>query len=135
MKSISCKTLIGTLALSAALTVPAFAQGRTGVGIGIGAGANVNAGSTWSGTINSRGSLNSNGPNAADRDLGLDRAEDRANANADLDAKSTRSGTRMGSSTTTTANARAANSNGRGAADRDYGRDRAEDRRNSNAGK
>lgn len=63
--------------------------------------------------ISSQGSLNTNGPAAADRDLGLDRAQDRANANANLD------------STTT-------NGNGPTATDRDHGRERAEDRQDNN---
>jgi hypothetical protein len=75
----------------------------------------ANAGGMSDSHISSQGAINTNGPNATDRDTGLARAEDRANANADL---------------SDTANA---NSNGSSATDRDTGHDRAQDRRNSKA--
>jgi len=96
-------------------------------------GMNDRFGGVSSGHISNQGALNSNGPNAADRDFGRDRAADRANANADIDTKATRAST----STSTSADARATNStratnsNGPKGADRDYGYDRAQDRMSS----
>jgi hypothetical protein len=83
----------GALALAAA---PSFA--RSG---------NAHAGGASASQISAQGAANTNGPNAADRDKGLDRAEDR---------KSTKG---------------AANSNNPNAADRDKGLDRAEDRKST----
>jgi hypothetical protein len=80
------KRTIGTVAVTAlvALAAPAFARGGGGGGAG---GMGANAGGMSESHISSQGSLNTNGPNATDRDTGLARAEDRANANADLSAK------------------------------------------------
>jgi hypothetical protein len=72
--------------------------------------------------ISAQGRANTNGPNATDRDLGRDRAEDRENPlaqNHKLAAKS-RKHTGVKSN---------ANTNGPSSSDRDFGRDRAEDRR------
>lgn len=68
--------LIGTAALSGlvAVSAPAMAQGY-----GNEAGANTST----------QGSVNSNGVNTTDRDLGQDRARERANANSRLNTTNT----------------------------------------------
>ena len=77
----------GALALSMNPGLSRGMGGGAGPGA-MGAHANGGAGATFggqsSGHINAQGSLNTNGPNATDRDLGRDRAEDRANMNADM---------------------------------------------------
>lgn len=115
MKKFRMSTMLGTIAVSAFLALTVNADARGGAG-----GANVGAGGMSSSHISGQGSLNTNGPSAADRDYGRDRAEDRANANADLDTK-------------THTSQRTANSNGRNTTDRDFGLDRAKERANANA--
>ena len=144
MKTATYQTLIGTIALSAAVALagPALAQGRgSGAGMGVSAGVGT-SGMSASGTnsvgthfggdssshISTEGSLNTNGPNSKDRDFGLDRANDRANAHAALDTRTTTSRTRLTRATRTT---RTSHSNGPTAIDRDYGYDRAKDEMNS----
>ena len=94
------------LLVGAALSLcagPVIAQGRGGgagnamghanVGAGspmgsanVGAGMNGRFGGQSSANMGAQGRLNTNGPNAADRDFGADRAADRANANASANA-------------------------------------------------
>jgi hypothetical protein len=61
--------------------------GNMGGGAGM-MGAHAGGGATFGGQssnhINAQGSLNTNGPNATDRDFGRDRAEDRTNMNANV---------------------------------------------------
>jgi hypothetical protein len=127
-RMVSCKVIVGAVGMMALLASPALGRGA-GLGASAAAG-NMNAGNMSAGHISSAGRFNTNGPNSTDRDTGLDRAQDRANANADLDTKMTTTGHRNGTQTTTTA--RTSNSNGPQSSDRDYGYDRAEDRMNSN---
>jgi len=96
--------------------------------------------------MSEQGAANTNGPNAADRDKGLDRAEDRMSQEGIEHSKATtqQSKKQSGKSTETTGKAggasashmspqRAASTNGPNAADRDKGLDRAEDRANQRA--
>lgn len=90
------KLLVLTLMAAGAMTVavaPSFARG-----------GNAHPGGASASHMSAQGVANTNGPNAADRDKGLDRAEDRMSAQG------------------------AANTNNPNAADRDKGLDRAEDR-------
>jgi hypothetical protein len=87
--------LMAAATLAAFMTLgahPGFARGAGG-GMGAGAGAmgsqaggsaNGNFGGQSGGHVNAQGTLNTNGPNATDRDFGRDRAEDRANGNANV---------------------------------------------------
>jgi hypothetical protein len=88
-----------TLAIAASLATPAaFARSVN---------ATSNAGPPA--VANTHAMANSNGPSSADRDFGLDRAEDRMSARG------------------------RANSNNPSSADRDTGSDRAADRKNAHA--
>jgi hypothetical protein len=146
-------TTIGIVALATAAT-PALAHpggggggggfgGGMGGGFGGGIGGGVGGGfgGASASHIGSSGLSNTNGPNASDRDFGQDRASDR-------NASTTATGT--GADVDTSAKDRphrsffdrlfgrhpaksvsageSANSNGPKSADRDFGRDRAEDR-------
>jgi hypothetical protein len=95
-------------ALALGVTIVAFSAGPLLAGPHGGGGMNGNFGGMSASHMSAMGLAQTNGPNSADRDFGLDRASDRAHA--DLSAKST------------------LNSNGSTAADRDHGRDRASDR-------
>ena len=117
-------SIFGVIAATSLLALAGTADAR-GVGGGVGAGVG-GMGAQSNAHISTQGSLNTNGPNATDRDFGRDRAADRANANADLDTKTHtqmagRSKSHIGASGQ-------ANTNGLNAADRDKGADRAEDR-------
>jgi len=93
----------------------------SGGSLGIGSGRSSSSGQSDL-NISAQGRANTNGPNAEDRDLGRDRAEDRGNQlaqNHKLVARS-RKHTSVKSS---------ADTNGPSSSDRDFGRDRAEDRR------
>lgn len=57
-----------------AISVPAFAQGHRG-----GGDAGTDAGGNSGTHLSDQGRANTNGPAAADRDFGRDRAADRAN--------------------------------------------------------
>lgn len=67
--------IAGAVALASAVAFaqPGLAQGKGG----------ANAGGNSAGHISTQGLTNSNGPNARDRDTGLDRASDRANTSAE----------------------------------------------------
>lgn len=67
--------IAGAFALAGAIAFsqPGFAQGKGG----------ANAGGSSAGHLSTQGHINSNGPNAIDRDKGLDRAGDRANPNGE----------------------------------------------------
>ena len=70
--------LAGLMALGAD---PALARGNGNMGAGA-AGSHAGGGASGgqsSGHVDAHGTLNTNGPNAADRDFGRDRAEDRGN--------------------------------------------------------
>lgn len=122
---------IAAASVVALMASPVMARGGSG-GAGMGAGAGMGGlGGQPSAHISTQGSLNTNGPNATDRDFGRDRASDRANANADLDTKTTdtKTGTKMaGRSKSHVSASGQANTNGLNATDRDKGTDRAEDR-------
>jgi hypothetical protein len=122
--------IMGTV-LVLAFSAPVLAEARDAAG---GAGNIVSGGglaigpsrSSSSGqsdlSISAQGRANTNGPNATDRDLGRDRAEDRENqlAQNHKPVAKSRKHTSVKSS---------ANTNGPSSSDRDFGRDRAEDRR------
>ena len=116
MKMTRMRTMLGTAAVSACVALTANAYARDGANANVGA----NAGGMSSSHIGAQGSANTNGPNATDRNYGVDRAQDRANANANVH-------------THTPPNQRTANSNGRKSTDRDLGLDRAKERANENA--
>jgi hypothetical protein len=155
------KNLLATgTALMLTISVSAFAGGHGGVGGmgaggfgaggmgngGFGAGAGIGSGNGFGAGTSARGSIdphisaegtaNTNGPTAADRDFGRDRAEDRASqqglthSNESTTIRTTRvQGAEAGGSSATHMSAEGrANTNGPTAADRDFGRDRAEDR-------
>ncbi len=99
MKHLS-KLIVAGAVLSLAAG-PVLAQGRgnsgnIGANVGVGAGANMggqsglngNFGGNARANIGAQGQMNANGPAAADRDFGRDRAEDRSSsgANAGTDA-------------------------------------------------
>jgi hypothetical protein len=114
--------------------------GGGGFGAGSGGGNGFGAGTSARGSIDphisAEGTANSNGPTAADRDFGRDRAEDRASqqglshSNESTTTRTTRvQGAEAGGSSATHMSAEGrANTNGPTATDRDFGRDRAEDR-------
>ncbi|MGE5468472.1 MAG: hypothetical protein ACM3Y9_13690 [Ignavibacteria bacterium] len=72
----SNKIILAVAAASFALAA-ASAQARGNMGGGMGTGGGMS-----SGHMSAEGMANTNGPNAADRDKGLARAEDRQNAMA-----------------------------------------------------
>jgi hypothetical protein len=123
MKQETVIRAMAAASLVALMASPVAARG----GGGIGAGASVGGmGGQSNAHISTQGSLNTNGPNAADRDFGRDRAEDRANANADVD---TDTKTKLaGRSKSHMSASGHANTNGLNATDRDKGQDRAQDR-------
>ena len=82
--------------------------GGGGAGVGGMSGVNGSFGGMSASHMSTMGMAHTNGPNAADRDFGMDRASDRSHAS--VSAKST------------------LNSNAPTSADRDHGRDRAADR-------
>jgi hypothetical protein len=106
---------------------PVLAQGRGGGGGGgganMGVGAGVNAGGQSGvngrfggqseGRVNAQGSLNSNGPNAADRDFGADRAAERPLTGRAAEAQTRGSATAQGRSELGGLNAARASENAR----------------------
>ena len=86
MQGIVFTTLLGFAV--AAIATPSLARGGIGGGVSAGAGAGGFGANTMGSTsghfgglsgshISTQGSANTNGPNAMDRDTGLDRAQDR----------------------------------------------------------
>ena len=146
--------LVAGTILALTFSIPALAQGRSGGAAG-GAGVGAAGSAGPSAPSSSQRTVNGNGPNAADRDTGRDRAEDRmskqglANNKAGIadtdvetgDAKAaadkakarkaneSKAAPNGGKSSTDISAQGKANTNGPNAADRDTGRDRAKDRK------
>jgi hypothetical protein len=97
--------VFSTFAAMAFLALAATQCEARGAGGGLGTGL----GGQSSAHISAQGSLNTNGPNAKDRDFGQDRAADRRGAHISATGS--------------------ANTNGLDASDRDTGSARAEDRK------
>ena len=75
------KAIVVPMIIAAVLTIaPAATYAR---------GAGANSGGMSASHMSSQGAANTNGPNAADRDKGLARAEDRMSAQGQAHAKST----------------------------------------------
>lgn len=123
MRRESILRALAAASLVALTTSPVDARGGAGMGAGAGMSGFGGQSSTH---IGAQGGLNTNGPNAADRDFGRDRAADQANTNANLDTD-TQTKTAGRSKSHMSASGQA-NTNGWNSSDRDKGADRAEDR-------
>jgi hypothetical protein len=110
------------LALTFGAAIVVQARETTGAGGAVAGGLTSGSGGQSDQNISAQGSANTNGPNAADRDLGRDRAEDRRSQLAQNHKLAPKSRKPASSKSR-------ANTNGPSSSDRDFGTDRAEDRK------
>jgi hypothetical protein len=132
--------LIMAAAFAVAGTVPALADQNRGSGRTDTTPTDITPnGGNSADHISDRGRLNTNGPNTQDRDLGRDRARERANERSNFDdsdddrnkplkPRTTKSTPDGGTSADHISDQGQTNTNGPNAANRTFGRDRADQR-------
>ena len=136
----SCRRIGRVTVLACALAALSAGAGVArphGGGMGQGGRGSGGFGGASAGHMSARGMAHTNGPNAADRDFGGQRAADvRGQGHGSAHARRNGSHRRAGGASAHHMSAQGlANTNGPNAADRDFGGERAADRANQHGGR